>query len=52
VLVKRIETEAIEALKKSQSFYIEDGPATPGTIGATTNAPAAEVWGIGGKSRL
>ncbi|KAL9099144.1 MAG: hypothetical protein Q9187_009542 [Circinaria calcarea] len=55
-LVKRIEREAEETLKKASSLIISsDAPSgsepTTGSVGKNTNSPGAEIWGIG-KSKL
>ncbi|KAF1941033.1 inosine monophosphate dehydrogenase [Clathrospora elynae] len=53
-LLRRIEREAIETMRQTQSLYIEEGE-TPVVEGATidkkSNNPQAEIWGIG-KSKL
>lgn len=53
-LVKRIEKEAEDTLKKTSSLIIGDEKTatTTGTVGRNTNNPAAEIWGVGGKSKL
>ncbi|KAF2125530.1 inosine monophosphate dehydrogenase [Dothidotthia symphoricarpi CBS 119687] len=53
-LLRRIEREAIETMKKSQALFIEEGQegVAPGaSVGKNTNDPGAEIWGIG-KSKL
>lgn len=53
-LLRRIEREAVDAMKQTQSLFIEEGQqpvASGATIGKKTNNPGAEVWGIG-KSKL
>jgi NAD(P)H-dependent flavin oxidoreductase YrpB (nitropropane dioxygenase family) len=53
-LINRIEREAIETMKKSQSLFIAEGEKPVGesaTIDKKSNNPQAEVWGIG-KSKL
>ncbi|EDU44100.1 Dioxygenase related to 2-nitropropane dioxygenase [Pyrenophora tritici-repentis] len=53
-LLKRIEREAFETMKQSQSLYVSEGeqPVAEGaTIDKKSNNPQAEVWGIG-KSKL
>ncbi|KAF2826851.1 inosine monophosphate dehydrogenase [Ophiobolus disseminans] len=54
VLLKRIEREAVDAMKQSQNLYIEEGqqPVAPGaSVNEKSNNPGAEIWGIG-KSKL
>jgi NAD(P)H-dependent flavin oxidoreductase YrpB (nitropropane dioxygenase family) len=58
VLVRRIEEEAVDAMKQNQALWVgEDGqsgqaPVTKdGTVGKNMNNPQAEVWGVG-KSKL
>jgi NAD(P)H-dependent flavin oxidoreductase YrpB (nitropropane dioxygenase family) len=58
VLVRRIEEEAVDAMKQNQALWVgEDGqsgqaPVTKnGTVGKDMNNPQAEVWGVG-KSKL
>ncbi|KAF2851928.1 2-nitropropane dioxygenase [Plenodomus tracheiphilus IPT5] len=53
-LLRRIEREALEAMKQTQSLYIEEGaqPVGPNaTVDKKSNNPGAEIWGIG-KSKL
>jgi hypothetical protein len=53
-LLTRIEREAIETMKATQGLFVEDGAQVVGqaaSIGAKSNNPQAEVWGIG-KSKL
>jgi hypothetical protein len=53
-LLRRIEREAVQAMKQSQDLYIEEGqePVAQGaTIDKKSNNPGAEIWGIG-KSKL
>lgn len=53
-LINRIEREAIETMKKSQSLFIAEGEtpvAENATVDKKSNNPQAEVWGIG-KSKL
>jgi hypothetical protein len=45
-LLRRIEKEAIDAMKQTQALY-----TSVGTIDKNTNNPQAEVYGIG-KSKL
>lgn len=60
-LVKRIEKEAEDTLKKASSLIISDEKTTTttttaaaaGTVGRNANNPGAEIWGVGGgKSKL
>jgi NAD(P)H-dependent flavin oxidoreductase YrpB (nitropropane dioxygenase family) len=58
VLVRRIEEEAVDAMKQNQALWVgEDGPSGQapvtknGTVGKDMNNPQAEVWGVG-KSKL
>ncbi|KAI4917250.1 hypothetical protein J4E90_003757 [Alternaria incomplexa] len=53
-LLDRIEREAVETMKQSQSLFVEEGdkPVADGaSINKKSNNPQAEVWGIG-KSKL
>ena len=51
-LVKRIEREALDTLRKARDLYVEEGATpAPGAEGSKVNTPAAEVWGIG-RSKL
>jgi NADH:quinone reductase (non-electrogenic) len=53
-LLRRIEQEAVQAMKSTQSLYLEDGQegVAPGaSVNTKSNNPGAEVWGIG-KSKL
>jgi NADH:quinone reductase (non-electrogenic) len=53
-LLTRIEREAVEAMKKTQSLFIEEGQeavSATGTVDKTSNNPGAEIWGVG-KSKL
>ncbi|MCJ1313197.1 hypothetical protein MMC25_006874 [Agyrium rufum] len=53
-LIQRIEREAEETLRKTSSLLIDEGStakSAEGTVGKNTNAPGAEIWGIG-KSKL
>lgn len=51
-LVKRIEREAEETLKKASSLIIDSGSApAAGTVGENMNNPGAEIWGVG-RSKL
>jgi len=45
-LLTRIERDALETMKSTQSLYVHDG-----TVGKNINNPGAEVWGVG-KSKL
>lgn len=53
-LVKRIEREAEETLRKTSSLLVDTDqtpPPSTGTVGKNTNNPGAEIWGVG-KSKL
>jgi hypothetical protein len=53
-LLRRIEQEAVEATKKTQSFYHDEGQepvSATGTVEKDRNNPGAEIWGVG-KSKL
>ncbi|KAF2685324.1 inosine monophosphate dehydrogenase [Lentithecium fluviatile CBS 122367] len=53
-LLTRIEREAIQAMKSSQSLFIEEGQeavSATGTVDKKSNNPGAEIWGVG-KSKL
>ena len=53
-LLRRIEKEAVETMKKNQALYVEEGqtPVAEGaSVGKKDNNPGAEIWGIG-KSKL
>lgn len=53
-LVKRIEREAIDTLRKASSLLVDEDqvPASEtGTVGKNTNNPGAEIYNIG-KSKL
>jgi hypothetical protein len=53
-LLRRIEREAVETMKKNQALYVEEGqkPVAEGaSVGKKENNPGAEIWGIG-KSKL
>lgn len=57
-LVKRIEVEAEDTLRKTSSLIISNttdssqpSPLASGTVGKNVNNPAAEIWGVG-KSKL
>lgn len=53
-LLNRIEREAVETMKQSQTLFVEEGekPVADGaSINKKSNNPQAEVWGIG-KSKL
>ncbi|KAF2734366.1 inosine monophosphate dehydrogenase [Polyplosphaeria fusca] len=53
-LISRIEREAVNSMKQTQSLFVGQGQ-TPvgaaGTVGENTNNPQAVVWGVG-KSKL
>jgi hypothetical protein len=53
-LLTRIEREAIETSKKTQSLFIdenEEAVSATGTVEKSSNNPGAEIWGVG-KSKL
>lgn len=55
-LVRRIEREAVETIRKSTSSFIPDAGEKPvesgsGSVGSNQNNPGAEIWGVG-KSKL
>jgi NAD(P)H-dependent flavin oxidoreductase YrpB (nitropropane dioxygenase family) len=53
-LLRRIEREAVETMRKNQALYVEEGQtavAEGASVGKKDNNPGAEIWGIG-KSKL
>ncbi|KAI9696167.1 MAG: hypothetical protein M1820_008235 [Bogoriella megaspora] len=52
-LIRRIEREATETLRKASSLFVQDSGKQPvgvgGTVGKNVNNPEAELWGIGKK---
>ena len=52
--MSRIEHEAEDTIKKASSLIVESRTtlsSADGTVGAKTNNPGAEIWGVG-KSKL